>query len=88
MLTRTSRGLRITRTGLLRAVRTEGSGQLAPGRALLHVRCTRTSLGRAVRTAHRGTTGCGAASVWITHNQEQAERVGGCRVSFVPEAAA
>lgn len=31
--------------------------------------------------------GCGAASVWITHNQEQAERVGGCRVSFVLDAA-
>tara|TARA_B100000795_G_C22778626_1_gene431194 strand:- start:847 stop:1038 length:192 start_codon:yes stop_codon:yes gene_type:complete len=32
--------------------------------------------------------GCGAASVWITHNQEQAERVGGCRVSFVADTAA
>lgn len=31
--------------------------------------------------------GCGAASVWITQNQEQAERVGGCRVSFVLDAA-
>ena len=32
--------------------------------------------------------GCGAASVWITHNQEQADRIGGRRVSFVPDAAA
>ena len=66
-------------------VRTGGAGHLAP--VLLYARRPRTSLGRAVRTAHRGTTGCGAASVWITHNQEQAERVGGCRVSFVPDAA-
>ena len=31
--------------------------------------------------------GCGAASVWITHDLEQAERVGGCRVSFVQTAS-
>ena len=65
----------------------EAQGSLPPGLHALYVRCTHTSLGRAVRTAYRGTTGCGAASVWITHNQEQAERVGGCRVSFVPDAA-
>ena len=31
--------------------------------------------------------GCGAANVWITHDHEQAERVGGCRVSFVQTAS-
>ena len=31
--------------------------------------------------------GCGAASVWITHDLEQAERMGGCRVSFVQTAS-
>merc|ERR1712129_608722 len=30
--------------------------------------------------------GCGAASVWITHSQEQAERVGVYRVNFMPDA--
>ena len=37
--------VRATRTSLLRAVHTEGTGQLAPWRAPLYVRRTRTSLG-------------------------------------------
>eukprot|EP00964_Phaeocystis_antarctica_P069197 scaffold41997_cov72-Phaeocystis_antarctica.AAC.1 len=41
----------------LRAVRTGGAGQLAPGPHALYVHRTRTSLGRAVRTAYRGTPG-------------------------------
>jgi len=55
VLTRTSRGhrtvlhVRATRGSLLRAVRTEGSGQLTTERRhALYVRRTRTGLGRAV----------------------------------------
>eukprot|EP00964_Phaeocystis_antarctica_P078669 scaffold48939_cov35-Phaeocystis_antarctica.AAC.1 len=55
-LTRTPRGLRTVRaagrTGILRRVRTCGTGPLAR-----YVRRTRTSLGRAARTAYRDTTG-------------------------------
>ena len=57
--------VRATRTSLLRAVRTRGAGQLAPGPHALYVRgtCTpRTSLGRAVRTAYSGTTAARTAS--------------------------
>ena len=48
-----------TRTSLLRAVRTGGTGQLVPGVALVHVRVLPTNLGRAVRTvyAYRGNPG-------------------------------
>ena len=68
-LTHTPRGLRTVRPGasvlyvrdthigLLRVVRTIGTGKLALRRHALYVRRTRTSLGRAVRTAYRGTTG-------------------------------
>ena len=51
--------VRATRASLLRAVRARGTGQLAPGGALLHIpaseRAARTGPGRAARTAHRGT---------------------------------
>ena len=43
----------VTRTSLLRAVRTRGAGQLAPGPHARYVRTTRASPGRAVRTAYR-----------------------------------
>ena len=45
---RAVRNVRATCTSVLRAVRTEGTGQLAPGQAPRYVRRTRTSIGRAV----------------------------------------
>ncbi len=61
MLTRTPQGLRTvraTRTDLLRAVRTGGTGQLAPGEGGAVRTPTRTSL---ERTAYRGTPGMRAS---------------------------
>ena len=67
--------VRATRTSLLRAVRTQGSGQLGLGEGLPYVHRTRIILSRAARTAYRGTAGDGTLrnALWAQSEKLVAE---------------